>query len=502
MHNSNSKSNSNILDLFFNPKSLAIIGASKNPTKGGHRIINNLTLNNYKGKIYPINPNYDTQDEVFGFKFNKSILDIEEKVDLVIFYVGNRLIPGLLKQCIDKGIKAALIQASGFSEVGDKGIILKEEIVKITDNFSKIRIVGPNCMGLSRFDGDYNSDERGGFCSGFGTMTDYRTGNIAVITQSGMLNGGFLLGLFTRYPDLGIRYSCSIGNKMDLGENEFLEYMLNDPTVNVITLYLESFKDPRKFISLCNKAKSLQNKSIVLLKGGITSQGRQASKSHTGSLAENSLLTDAVIKQSGILRAYSFQDLFQYSRTLSMMYKTGKKMPKKGHISIMGGSGGAGTVCSDLSMKYGLLLPKLDNETYQQLKELYPTWMPPNRFALLDLWPTFEKAMMKGISRDDIMNKIFDVIFSDSNIEGVLYSMFCSSSFGGRRDIDEMINKMSKFPKPIFCWLLGDGQQIIQVSEKMCKLNIPNFTSMEESIKNFSILVQESKNRENMHKNY
>ncbi len=264
-------SSNNIVDLFLNPKSVAVIGASKKPMKGGNRIINNLTLNNFKGKIYPVNPN--SEGEIFGLEFKKSVLEIEDEVDLAIFYVGNQVIPGLLEECIKKGIKGALIEASGFEEVGEKGLELTKQIHKITDNFSKIRIVGPNCMGLTRIDEDSDKDEKGGFFSGFGVFEKYKRGNIAIVSQSGMLNGGYLMHVMQKYPNLGFRYSCSIGNKMDFSEIEFLEYLIKDPTVNVIALYLESFKDPRKFIELCRKAKSIPNKTIILVKGGLTSQG-------------------------------------------------------------------------------------------------------------------------------------------------------------------------------------------------------------------------------------
>ncbi|KKL22656.1 hypothetical protein LCGC14_2433250, partial [marine sediment metagenome] len=375
-----------VIDIFLDPQSVAVIGASKNPIKGGHRILNNLISNNYKGKIFPVNPN--SEGEVLGLKLKKSILEIEKEVDLAIFYVPNKVIPSILKECIEKRVKGALIETSGFAEVGEVGLKLRDEIIKITDNFSKIRIVGPNCMGLTKIDGDSDTKAKGGFFSGFGVFDEYKRGNIAIITQSGMLNGGYLMNLMRNHPDVGIRYSCSIGNKMDMSEIEFLDYFLEDPTVNVIALYLESFKNPRKFIELCKKAKIIPNKTIILLKGGLTSLGQKASLSHTGSLAESSQLVKAIIKQSGVIQAGNLHDLFQFARTFSMIYKSGKKLPKYGNVSMMAGSGGAGTISADLIMKYGLNFAIMSEKTHQLLKELYPEWMPPNRFALLDLWPT------------------------------------------------------------------------------------------------------------------
>jgi acetyltransferase len=480
-----------VIDIFLNPKTVAVIGASKNQTKGGYRIIDNLLTNNYKGKIFPVNPYSD--GEVMGLKFCKSVLEIEDDIDLAIFYSPNSVIPDILKDCIKKKIKGALIETAGFEEVGGRGIELRDKILEVTDNFSKIRVVGPNCMGLTKIDGDSDSEERGGFFSGFGVFNKYRRGNIAIITQSGMLNGGYLRNLMRNHLDLGIRYSCSIGNKMDISEIEFMEYCLDDPTVNVIVLYLESFKDPRKFIELCKKSKTILNKTIIILKGGTTSLGKKASLSHTGSLAESNHLINAIIKQSGIIQVENLHDLFQFARTFSMIYNSGKELPKYGNVSMMAGSGGAGTISADLTMKYGLNFPIMEEETYKVLRDLYPEWMPPNRFALLDLWPTFEKAMMNKVSQKEVMSKIWRVMLADPNIEGVFNMMLVSKQFSDRYDVEEM--SQYKTDKIVFMWLVGDIHGVQGMTKLFNKNNIPVFTSMEEMIKNFSILVQESKSK-------
>jgi acetyltransferase len=480
-----------IIDTFLNPKTVAVIGASKNPTKGGYRIIDNLLTNNYRGKIYAVNPN--SEGEVFGLQFKKSILEIEDNIDLAIFYTPNRVIPDLLKDCIKKKVKGALIETAGFEEVGEIELELRDKIVEITSDFSKIRIVGPNCMGLTKIDGDSDTDAKGGFFSGFGVFDEYKRGNIAVISQSGMLNGGYLRNLMRNHPEMGIRYSCSIGNKMDLSEIEFLDYFIEDPTVNVIILYLESFKNPRKFIEICKKTRDIPDKTIILLKGGTTSLGQKASLSHTGSLAESNQLTKAIIKQSGVIQAGNLHDLFQFARTFSMIYKSGKKLPKFGNVSMMAGSGGAGTISADLTMKYGLNFPIMSENTYQLLKELYPEWMPPNRFALLDLWPTMEKAMMNKVNQKEVMTKIWKAVLNDPNVEGVFNMLFISGQISKRYDFQEMATFNTE--KIVFMWMVGETQSVEHMTKVFNKNNIPVFPSLEETIKNFSILVQESKNK-------
>jgi acyl-CoA synthetase (NDP forming) len=483
----------NIIHTFFNPKSVVVIGASKNPMKGGHHIVRNLTQNNFKGKVYLVNPN--AEGELFGLKFEKSVLDIKGPVDIAIFYVGNTLIPGLLKECVQKGIKGAIIESSGFEEVGKHGLELKDEIIKITENFSKIRIVGPNCLGLSRIDGDSDSkgDEKGGLFTGFAFFSNYKRGNIAIISQSGTLNGGYLGHQMEAYPNTGFRYSCAIGNKMDLDETYFLEYMLNDPTVNVVAMYLESFKNPRKFIELCKRTRTMKNKTIILAKGGLTTQGQNATQSHTGSLAENSLLIDAIIKQSGVIKAHSFHELFQFARTFSMMYETEKSLPKNGNLCTITGSGGFGTVIADLTNLHGLSFPNLGDLAYKALEEIYPTWMPPNRFALLDIWPAIEKGVSKKLTGGEVIKSCFDIVAKEPNIEGIFINMFCAK--GGMWSIDKIIEDSTTTSKPIFINLIGDSREIKRVSGKLSKNKIPNFMNLEEMVKNFSILFEESKNK-------
>ncbi len=484
--------NLDIIDVFLHPKSVAVIGASKKFTKGGYRITTNLVTNKYKGKVYLVNPN--ANGKLYDLEFKKSILDIEGDVDIAIFYVPNRFIPDLLKDCIKKGVKGAIIEASGFEEVGEKGLELKKKVVEITQNFTKIRVVGPNCMGLSTIDGDSDSKEKEAFFTGFGVFSTFKRGNIGIISQSGMLNGGYLMHLMTQYPNLGFRYSCSVGNKTDLSEIEFLEYMIKDDTVNVIAIYLESFKDPRKFIELCKKAKAMPNKTILLLRGGITSQGQKATLSHTGSMAENARLINGIIRQSGSIQANSFYELFQYARSFSLMYKTGKTFPTKGNVAFVAGSGGAGTITADLTMKYGLRFPVLEDQTYSVLVNVFPGWMPPNRFAFVDIWPAMEKAMMNNIKPGDVSSQVYKALVNDPNIEGIFNMQFCSNQFKAMSSIKEIVKIAENSHKPFYFWLVGDAKEVQKISNRLGKHQIPNFPSLEEMVKNFSILVRESKN--------
>ncbi|MFX1234424.1 MAG: CoA-binding protein [Promethearchaeota archaeon] len=478
----------NIVDTFLNPKSVAVIGASKNPLKGGHRILKNLVDNNFNGKLFPVNIN--STGKVLNLEFKKSVLDIEDDLDIAIFYVPNQSIPKLLEECIQKGVKGAIIEASGFEEVGEKGIELSERIIDITANFSKIRVVGPNCMGLTRIDEDSDSERKSGLFTSFLVFNEYKRGNIAVISQSGMLNGGYFTHIVTKYPYMGFRYICTIGNKMDLNEIDFLDYFLEDPEINVIALYLESFKNSRKFINLCQKAEGIQNKTIILTKGGITSQGQKSTLSHTASLSENSKLIQATIKQSGIIQARTFYDLFEFARTFSWMYNTKKNFPKKGGIAQIFGSGGAGTISADLTMQYGLKLPFLKEKTYSVLLDLFPKWMPPNKFAFVDIWPAMEKAMTNGINPGDVVRKVYNALLEEPEIEGIFNMLFCSKQFRVVNDVNYLIDIINTYPKPVFLFLVGDYNEVRLISQQLSEHNIPSFSNLEDMVKNFSILLK------------
>ena len=242
--------------------------------------------------------------------------------------------------------------------------------------------------------------------------------------------------------------------------------------------------------------KSIPNKSIILVKGGLTIQGQKASLSHTGALSESSHLIDAIIKQSGIIQAFNFQELFQYARTFSMMYNSRKIFPILGNTSIIAHSGGVGTISADLTLKYGLRFPNLSDEAYNTLKDIYPEWIPPNRFALLDIWPAIEKAMMTKINPEEVMKIVYEILLTDKKIEGIFNMSFCFSM--GFVNFEKAAQLLSQGSKPVFFWLVGEVKSIRKVSQLLGKYDIPAFPSLEDMIKNFRILVQESRNKSNI----
>ena len=459
------------ISFFFKPKSVAVFGASDNKMKGGYRILESLVLNHYDGKIFPINPKGGI---AFDIPFYRSIEEIEEEIDLGIFFVPNQYIPELIAQCVKKGIKGAIIEAAGFEEVGEEGKKLVEQIRSITDNFKKFRIIGPNCTGISYFE-DYLK----GFASSFVVHTKYKVGNIAIISQSGMMNGGYFLNMATSNPEMGFRYASSIGNKMDVNENDLIEYIMKDEKVKVLMLYLESSSNAKRLIELIKDAQIQYGKRVVLLRGGVSGLGKQAVASHTGSIAEDSRLITAVLKQSGAILVEDFYELSLVSKTLSILMEHDLKLPEKQKLAIVTGSGGAGTIISDLCQELGIEMPILKNEIYKKIAELYPEWMPPNLFALVDIWPAIEKAR----GNTEIGLTAADYLFEQEDIQMVIVMVFCSETWPF--SIRNLAKLVKKHKKPIFAFHFGDATMMTDEKNRLEKNGIPTFYSEKQLIQTF-----------------
>jgi acyl-CoA synthetase (NDP forming) len=268
------------------------------------------------------------------------------------------------------------------------------------------------------------------------------------------------------------------------------------------------------------------------VKGGKTSQGMKAASSHTGALAEDERLINAIIKQAGVIQANNFFEMFQFLRTFSMMYKSGKKFPRKGTIALVVGSGGMGTVMGDVAMKYGLKFPEFGEESYKILKSVFPEWMPPNRFALVDSWPTLEKAMMDAAKKaknttgqtakktttkeiesnpfhrmgsfGNVMETIQKAVLEEPKIEGLFTAMPGGPRGpGGSMDyMKPMLERIAKYPKPVFFYSVMESEGSLEMSRLYGEYNIPSFSRTEDVAKNFAILVQETKNREKFSKTF
>ncbi len=347
------------LDLFFKAKSVAIYGASITPNSVGQAIIQNFIKPQYEGKVYAVNPKYK---QVLGVKCYPSMQEVPEPVDMVVVAVPARITPRVFEDIATNGAKAAIVVSGGFSEVGPRGAELENEVVDIAMKH-KIRIIGPNCVGVI----DTHSHVDTFF------LPEYRCGrpkpsniaNISLVSQSGAFAAA--VADWTSELGLGISKIVSLGNKCDVDDDDLLQYLGDDPTTQVICYYTEGYDrlKGRTFFETAQKV--AQNKPILVVKSGRGKRARAAASSHTGSLAGSDCVADAAYKQSGIIRADNFEQMFDMAKALSM------QPPAKGdRVLMVTNGGGLGVMTADALEELNLAVTPPSPELEAMYQERLP----------------------------------------------------------------------------------------------------------------------------------
>jgi len=454
------------MDFFFKPRGIAVVGATPGQGKGGHIIINNLNRG-YTGKIYPVNPRYE---DIEGFPCYPSILDVPDPVDLAIVFVSAHLVPAVIDACATRKIPGVMIQSAGFSEAGDQGKAIQDEIKRIAD-LSGIRLWGPNCMGL------VDAPSRFIFSTVTPTIWDTQLvpGGVSLIVQSGMLSGAFLVDIIS-HGTMGINKVCSIGNKMDVNENDLIEYLIQDSGTKAIGLYLESFADGRRFIDLCRRSP----KSIVVLNGGKTARGAEAAMSHTASLSGNGAVAAGALAQVGVFEARAFYQLMDFCRTLSMYPEISPE--SRNRIAILTYSGGAGIVSTDIMDGYGLVPAELSDPTIETLRSVFPEWMPPSN--PVDLWPG---AILNGPKK--AFGTAMEAVAADPNVDAVFVHCFVGG-FQLEPDLPYLSEVARKADKPLICWISGEREQVYSFQHEAEQFSVPVFRELLRGVECLSILLR------------
>lgn len=418
-----------MLDYFFNPRGVAIIGATDSDLKGGFHIVRNARAG-YQGALYPVNPKYT---EILGLPCYPDIESIPEKFDLAVYFIPAAFLPGTIRSCAAKGVKGIIIESAGFSEVGPEGKKLQEDSVALARSLG-IRLWGPNCMGYL----DGHSRNVFSFMYSDKWTTLMKPGPVSLIVQSGMLSAGFLMMMMDR-GGIGFSKVCSIGNKCDLDETELLEYLIQDPNTGVIGCYLESIINGRTFMDLARST----TKPVVVLKSGRSDSGAKAAMSHTASLSGSSAVYSGAFRQAGIIQVYDMHELMDMVRGFSKTgsYRTG------GRTAVMTFSGGAGIVTADLLEDRGLPLADLSQETMTSLKELFPVWMEPAH--PVDLWPAVEQ---NGAAT--VYIAAAEALLKDPAVDSLILETF-AWEFGKTDYLDRIGEIKKQQGKPVAVWQVG-----------------------------------------------
>jgi acetyltransferase len=446
------------MDFFFNPRGIALIGASSNPAKGGYSILMNLKMGPRVG-IYPVNPNYD---EIEGLACYASVADVPDPVDLAIIFVPAGLVPDIVRQCADRGIAGVMIQSAGFGEAGEIGRRLQEQLHRACED-TGVRLWGPNCMGLV----DAIHGKIFSFVSPVIRDEGLIAGKVSLIVQSGMLSAGFLIDIMT-HATMGISKACSIGNKVDVDECDILQYLIDDTETGVIGLYLESIADGPRFLDLCRHS----SKPLVVLKGGRSEKGAQAAMSHTASLAGDGAVIRHVLKQAGVVEAKGFKQMMDLCRSLAIYPAISQEIRKR--VAVLTFSGAAGIISADFMEPYGLQPAELSPSARETLHTVFPEWMPINN--PVDLWPAVERN-----GPEKTWEAAFRAACNDPAVDAIFFHVFCGG-FLGDPDLSLFAEAARAAGKPIFGWLLGARTAVQDMQARALELGIPLFQEIERAV--------------------
>ncbi len=338
----------NSLRSILRPRSVAVIGASNKKGSIGQLVFQSMISSGFSGVVYPVTP---TSNSVMAVKAYPSILDVPDSIDLAIIAVPNTQVLKVAEQCGRKKVKGLVVISDGFRERGGEGILLERELRETAFGYG-MRIIGPNCMGF------INTDPRIRLNASFALVFPPH-GKLAFITQSGALGLGILK--YAKNAGIGFSTYISVGNRADIAATDMLQYWEKDPQTDVILLYLESFDNPDTFTRVSRRVSA--TKPILAIKGGSTAAGSRAAMSHTGALATPDLVSDALFRQAGIVRANTIEELFRTAVLLA-----NQPMPEGRRVAILTNGGGPGTLAADACVRSGLIVPELSAETTERLK--------------------------------------------------------------------------------------------------------------------------------------
>jgi acetyl coenzyme A synthetase (ADP forming)-like protein len=340
------------LKPIFSPRSVAVIGASRNRNSLGFALVHNLVLSQFNGAIFPVNPHAGA---IHSLKAYAEVADIPDPVDLAIVMVPRPLVLGVVEQCLAKGIRGLVVITAGYSETGSEGLKLERELsVRVRE--AGARMIGPNCMGVINTDPEVCLDATF-------SPTPARRGSIGFVSQSGALG----VAILNAAADLGLGLTqfVSMGNKADVSGNDMVEFWEDDPTTKVICMYLESFGNPRRFTQIAKRVS--RKKPILIVKSGRTAEGARAASSHTGAIAGADVPVSAFLEQCGVLRANTIEELFATARALDRCPLTPGK-----RVAILTNAGGPAIMATDACVNLGLEIAQLSEPTLAVLRSFLP----------------------------------------------------------------------------------------------------------------------------------
>jgi acetyltransferase len=450
------------LERMFKPRQVAVVGASEKPGSIGSALMKNLIEGGFSETLLPVNPKHET---VHGIAAVGSVSDLETGVDLAVIATPILTVPDIVRECVEKKVAGAIVISAGGKEVGEEGREIEERI-RATADAGRLRIVGPNCLGIIRPGVKLNAS----FAS---EMPD--AGDLAFVSQSGAICTAILDLAFKEH--IGFSHFVSIGSMLDVDFGDLIDYLGNDPSAKSILLYIESLTNFRKFMSAARSVSRV--KPIIVLKAGRSEAGAKAAASHTGAMTGEDAVYDAAFKRAGIVRVDTIQDLFDCAELMAKQPR-----PRGPRLAIVTNGGGPGVMATDTLAQYGLEPATLDPETFRKLDAfLPPFWSRSNPIDIL------------GDASPERFRQTLEVCFDGKDTDGVCVILAPQALTEPVLVAEKLVSVMKDRRYPVFaCWM---GGKIIEGAVKtLNKAGIPTYETPERAVRAFLYMVEYARNME------
>ncbi|MCB2182786.1 MAG: acetate--CoA ligase family protein [Desulfobulbaceae bacterium] len=436
-----------MLETLFSPKSVAVIGASSSPSKVGHVILSNLIKGGFQGPIVPVNPSVD---EILGARCYSSIKEYGDQVELSVIVRPRQYAEEAVRDSLAAGCRTIILISSGFKEAGEEGFAIEEKITSLCKSRG-VRLLGPNCLGVINTEGKINAS--------FAGDMPYK-GGISIISQSGAICAAMLDQAATHH--LGLAKMVSMGNKADISEVDLLRFLARDKQTKVVAGYLEDIKSGDDFVKAAEEAST--SKPVIILKAGTTAAGLKAAASHTGVLAGTDTAYGAAFMRSGVIRADTFQDLFDYASAFSL-----QPLPKGKKVLIITNAGGPGTLVADAVEKAGLEVAVLDRNISSALREKLPevasTGNPID--VLGDADPERYAEAIRAAQNDDSVDSVIVILTPQAMTRPAETALAIAAQINGE--------------KPVFASFMG-GEGVMPGRAELSEAGLPDYDSPERAV--------------------
>lgn len=451
------------LSSIFRPQRIALIGVKNDPKSVGGITLSNLVGGGFKGVVYPVNPKHEA---VLGIQCFPNVKSLPKTPDLAVITTGAKLVPQIIKECGEAGINGIIIMSAGFKEAGPEGKALEEQVMAEKAKFPDMRVIGPNCLGVIVPNLHMN-------VSFAANMP--KSGHVAFISQSGALCTSVLD--WALEENLGFSYFVSIGNSMDVNFGDLIDYFGQDPNTRSIVLYVESISQARSFMTAARAF--ARKKPIIVYKAGRFPESAKAAASHTGAMASEDNIYDAVFRRAGIARVYDIGDIFDFTDLIGR-----KRISKGNNLAIFTNAGGPGDMATDTLIHNKGELCKLSDVTMQELND----YLPP-------FWSHGNPVDVLGDATPERFTKATQIVLKDENVDAVLVILTPQAMTDPTNTAKEIAKLSENTSKPIMAAWLG-GKSMREGIEIFNHSGIAVFETPEQAIRAFMTLVRYSRNLE------